>query len=132
VTHWREPPRLLDVLEVLAREQVAPWVRAIYLERFRQFLGDPYWYWYYDGDLEQIAGLLGRLPEGPELARLIHHAVANHASHRSRWLAESGLESSDIEEDEKYMATCLEPPPEPTGRRARTIAALWQLAGVKC
>src|SRR5262249_43128092 len=60
LSHFREPPGLLDILDVLADGKPAAWVRAAYLERFGEYLKDPVWYWFYDVDLERIAALLRR------------------------------------------------------------------------
>jgi len=124
--HFREPPALLDVIETVAWVQCAPWVRSVYLERFRRFLSDPYWYWFYDADLERIAALLKRLPEGPELARLIRTTMTDE---RQKMLEEiTGRPQGPDGEIDDSLPSDLQPAPVPTGRRQETIALLWQLA----
>jgi hypothetical protein len=76
---FREPPTLLDVLDEALGLPADSWVRQAYLERFRFFLSEPLWYWYYDRDLEQVAGLLARLEEGPILARQLLDSVGKLA-----------------------------------------------------
>src|SRR5262249_48034780 len=70
--HMDEPkiqPHILDVMDVIAKQRRAPWVRQVYMEKFRTFLGPrgsfipprP-------GELALIARLLAEFPEGPQLA----------------------------------------------------------------
>jgi hypothetical protein len=73
--HWDPPPKvrrgegkppLLDVIQTIADDPPAPWVRSIYLQKFRNHLSR-----YEYGDPEEVpkklARLLKQLPEGPEL-----------------------------------------------------------------
>jgi hypothetical protein len=109
---FREPPMLLDVLEAVAETEPPGWVRAAYLGRLREYLADPLWYWPYDADLERLAALLGRMSEGPELARQAREAARRWEEHRKGF----------------PFGTIL-PEPQPTGRREQAVRALWRLAG---
>ena len=61
-------PPLLDALEAVAAGPTAPWVRAAYVAKFRQYLGNEYSHFEIRGpDLARVIGLLRRLPEGPAL-----------------------------------------------------------------
>ena len=66
--NWRgqTTPQLLDVLEAVADEPPAPWVRRVYLEKLRFYLE-----WPSQVDWARTASLLARLPEGPEFAATI-------------------------------------------------------------
>jgi hypothetical protein len=128
---FREPPTLLGVLEAVTAGNPAPWVRAAYLERFKEYLAEPVWYWYYDADLERLAALLARLPEGPVLARQAREAVTawdGKLADDLLWVHRDKQEPGDEEKAEGRLPLLLLPEPEPTGRRAETVAALWRLA----
>jgi hypothetical protein len=131
---FREPPTLLGVLEGVAAGSPAPWVRTAYLERLREYLAEPLWYWYYDADLERLTALLARLPEGPALARQVREAVAaweRKLEEEMVWVrrpARMKQEPEEAEERAARLSMFLHPEPEPTGRRDETIAALWRLA----
>ncbi len=66
--HWDPPPKpsfglapVLNVLEVVAGQPPAPWVRSIYLAKLRIRLGS----WYLaDEELIRAAKILKRIPEG--------------------------------------------------------------------
>jgi hypothetical protein len=81
---WQPPPRLaygertpslLDILEEIVRHPPAPWVRALFVARFDQFLDglfgdlprDPQQPEATEKSWERAAELLRRLPEGPAL-----------------------------------------------------------------
>jgi hypothetical protein len=108
--NFREPPTLLDVLEAVIDLPAESWVRQAYLERLRFFLSDPLWFWHYDRDLEQVAGLLARLEDGPALARQV---------------LDSAEKFGDL--PDRYYG--VYPEPEPTGRRDEVVAAIRRLAG---
>jgi hypothetical protein len=132
--HYRDPPTLLGVLEIVLPGSYPAWLRAAYRERLREYLGEPLWYWYYDEELERITALLGRLPEGPELARHIQSAVEKWEREvRTKFaIMAKGEEEPAKEEDPlalfKHHMTWLHPEPQLTGRRTEIIAALWRLA----
>jgi hypothetical protein len=77
---WDPPPRIgygetapdiLDVMEVIASGDYAPWVRACYLDKFRRYLGDDFTFRYEPksgAELAQLVRVLQRLPEGPAIA----------------------------------------------------------------
>jgi hypothetical protein len=56
-------PPLLDVMEAIADQPPAPWVRSIYLEKLRNLLHSPYSI----SESKRVAKLLIRLPEGKEV-----------------------------------------------------------------
>jgi hypothetical protein len=73
--HWDPPPKagfhgqdppLVTVIESIADDPPAPWVRAIYMRKFEDYLR---WKWLGDDD-GRIVRLLQKLPEGPELRKL--------------------------------------------------------------
>lgn len=66
----RDPP-LLDVMEVIADNPPAPWVRSIFIEKFEKYLR-PWYSWSYITERE--AKLLLRLPEGKELFKALGEA----------------------------------------------------------
>jgi hypothetical protein len=125
IDRFREPPTLLHILGTVADTAPADWVRAAYLERLRAYLADPLWYWPYDADLEQLAALLARLPEGPELARRIQEVVHD----KEGPLAPPFGRRTEGTDGEPQFDFLVRPKPEPTGRRKETVAALWELAG---
>jgi hypothetical protein len=49
-------------------EPPEPWVHAAYREQFGEYLDEALWYWFDDATFARVARLLGRLPEGAELA----------------------------------------------------------------
>jgi hypothetical protein len=71
VGYGEKRPHILDVMEEILARPPAPWVRTVYLEKFRQFMGEPNSY--YDApkrgdEAARIARILLQLPEGPDLA----------------------------------------------------------------
>jgi hypothetical protein len=80
--HWDPPPRIgyphaspdiVLVLEVMAGRECAPWVRALYVDKFRRFLGDyPFsflgTYRTRGEELARVVRVLRWLPEGPDIA----------------------------------------------------------------
>lgn len=76
--HWEPPPRLgygetkpplIEVLNLIADEPSAPWVRLVYLDKLSSYLRNiNFW----GGERSMPAGpiirVLGRLPKGPSLA----------------------------------------------------------------
>lgn len=90
---WRPPPQrfpgepttgeMLDVLEAVADTRQADWVVDLYVRMFLDRLEyDPYM-WPQDlmgGHVERLAGILSRLPRGPELARALEPAFSSIAS----------------------------------------------------
>jgi hypothetical protein len=125
---FRDPPELLRILELTLLEPAAEWVRSAYRERLRAYLAEPLWYWHYDTDLERLATLLGKLPEGPQLARFLLSAVQ---AWKDR-LRNDGLgvrfrrEQKDFEGNLWMLP--LWPEPEPTERRGEIVAGLERLA----
>src|SRR5262249_31696514 len=106
----------LTVLQTVLDRPAAPWVRSAYLRRFQRYLENPLWYWYYDEELEQVVALLGRLPDGAELARLALAKVkAWHFTDDARDLYRSG---------EEPFEGLLVPEARPTARRPELLAAL--------
>lgn len=77
--HWDPPPRIgygeskpdiIDVFDVLAKEGAANWVRDVYLEKLKNYLGEPYGFAYHGEEkAERIVNFLIRHPDGKELAR---------------------------------------------------------------
>jgi hypothetical protein len=53
-------------MEAIAADPPAPWVRSLYMAKFRNYLRS--WYSQSDREAPRIASLLGQLPEGPALA----------------------------------------------------------------
>jgi hypothetical protein len=75
-----ESPHILDVLDVLVTREVAPWVRAEYVDKFQRYLGDfdrPF----YGSDrslrLAQCVRIFRRLPDGPILAERVWRSNAS-------------------------------------------------------
>jgi hypothetical protein len=71
--HWDPPPKLalgqalpdlVDVMEIIADDPPAPWVRSIFIEKFERYLAR------YPIN-ERVARLLLRLPEGKELVNAL-------------------------------------------------------------
>lgn len=83
--HWEPPPqrrywnyfsRLLDVMEAIVSKPPAPWVRAVYVERFRNTLGKlSHNIFPENKDVPRLAQLLFDLEEGPELERQMMAAL---------------------------------------------------------
>jgi hypothetical protein len=74
---WPEPeqPAVMDVMKVLAREPAAPWVRAVYIDKFeRRWLG---WGVGNAESLREVMTLLHALPEGPALMKKHEHVIAD-------------------------------------------------------
>jgi hypothetical protein len=87
--HWDAPPRarygqneilLFDILDTIAVEPPAPWVRDVYLQKFEDWLfAPPRRYWVRQRDATQLrraAVLLRQLPEGPALLGKMREAAA--------------------------------------------------------
>jgi len=83
MAYGKEPVHILDVMEVVASHEVAPWVREAYMEKFHRYLGDS-WGFLYNPDgverLPQIMRILQQLPEGPDIAAEYAHGVKNALS----------------------------------------------------
>jgi hypothetical protein len=59
---WQNPP-LMKVLEAIADNPPASWVRAIYMRKFGDYIRSKW----IDKDDKHLVELLKRLPEGPGL-----------------------------------------------------------------
>jgi hypothetical protein len=104
---YRDPPVLLDIIDVISSNTFTGWFREVYLDRFRAYLKLPLWYWYYDEDLDKMVRILDRLPDGPALARqLLDAARTFEATHPH------------------VQAMLLFPEPTPSGRREEILAAI--------
>jgi hypothetical protein len=124
---FRDPPRLLDLVDDLTSEPHADWVREVYLPRFRNYLADLLWFWFYDDDLEKLVTILKRLPDGPALARQIVEA-APAIEKKARLSARNGPMKSD-DPDDDFVWWRLHPEPKPSGRRPEIVLDLERLAG---
>jgi hypothetical protein len=124
--HFRDPPRLIDLVEAVLREPQADWVRALYLERFRVYLDDPLWYWYYDDELERVTAILKALPDGPVLARQVLQKIPEFEklvkAFRILYDPEEGTEG------ETDALKGLLPEAKVSERHQRLVAALEQMA----
>jgi hypothetical protein len=125
--HFRDPPRLLDLVDIVTREPHADWVREVYLPRFRSYLSDLLWYWFYDDDLEKVTTLLKRLPDGPEQARRLLAAVPAFEQ-KARFSAVLGRLKGKEAEDDLFLH--LHPEPQATERRTAIIAEIERLGGM--
>jgi hypothetical protein len=119
--HWDPPPRLgyeeksphlLDVMEVLAARDDAPWVRAVYLEKFRRYLEDSaasFDRWHSNQELGRIVRVLQQLPEGPEVAA----RLAGRAESRLKQSKERGFEVPAEEREHllRWLELAGQPPP---------------------
>jgi hypothetical protein len=75
--HWEPPPyrfsspdqvnRLLNMLELIESEGAPPWVREMYLNKFRTILRSTFWTRPHTETGERVARMLRRLPERPVL-----------------------------------------------------------------
>jgi hypothetical protein len=88
---WQPPPRrfsgeppvyeVLDLLEALADHPHAAWLGEHYARRFRERVGDDYFFQWQDELLDQnavrLAAILTRLPEGPEMARSLQYPYSH-------------------------------------------------------
>jgi hypothetical protein len=124
--HFRDPPRLLDLVEAILREPHAGWVRAVYLERFRNYLDDPLWYWYYDDELERVTAILKGMPDGPALAR----QVLNKIPEFEYMVKEVRIlyDLPDGTQEESRVMKGLHPEATVTDRRHQLVMALETLA----
>jgi hypothetical protein len=80
--HWSPPPSvgnqqkspdLLDVMDVIVARDCAPWVQALYLNKFKYYLGGPdeiYFIRHRGTELARVVRILQSLPEGPAIATL--------------------------------------------------------------
>jgi hypothetical protein len=119
---FRDPPRLLELVDAVTREPHADWVREVYVTRFRGYLSDLLWYWFYDEDLEKVVAILSRLPDGPDLARRLLAEVPAFEA-KARLLARlGGLPGEEPD------APHLHPEPQTTERRPAIVAELESLA----
>lgn len=73
--HWNPPPRsrlghgdinvpLLDIVELIAKQPTAPWVREVYLSKLKRYIKYPYMS---EKEAERLARLLRNLPERDEI-----------------------------------------------------------------
>jgi hypothetical protein len=96
-------PHILDVLEALVSREVAPWVKAEFVAKFRRALGDvPFAYYArrHDPDLTRITRVLHGLPEGPDIAAeyvkaFLHGGPDERASAEYRANAEALLKLAE-------------------------------------
>lgn len=75
--HWDPPPRpaygervppLIDLLEMTADADIAPWVRRIYADKF--IASHAGWYWLpYEENLSRLTRVLSSLPDGAHIAQ---------------------------------------------------------------
>ncbi len=63
-------------MDVLLAGDYAPWVRACYVEKLRRHMGNYYGFYYPTNDLSALVRILGRLPEGPDIAAEQQQGVA--------------------------------------------------------
>jgi hypothetical protein len=83
VAYGQKTPPFLDVIEEIANNPPAPWVRSLYLQRFDEYLDAVFGEYPFDPqsaersppDLDKIAELLLRLPEGVALVAERREAV---------------------------------------------------------
>lgn len=124
---FRDPPALLDVLELALGPSQPAWLREAYLEKLRVFLSDPLWYFYYDEDLEKLARILQTLPEGSALAAFLLDAVTRH---QSQVMDEPlPLNRDNAAKVFEGFRLFIHPEPTSTGRREEILSAIRQLAG---
>jgi hypothetical protein len=70
IGYGEKSPNIVDVIDVTATRECAPWVRECYIDKLRRFLryeliftNEPS-----GGDLARLVRALQRMPEGPEIA----------------------------------------------------------------
>jgi hypothetical protein len=90
---WDPPPRvgygettphIFQVMEVVLARNSAPWVRAIYEDKFRQQMSDRWAFNWYSGDeLAALVRILNRLPDGPDIASTNRNTIQSRASNSS-------------------------------------------------
>jgi hypothetical protein len=129
VQDFREPPTLLAIIETLANQPAAPWIRDLYLDRLRQFLSNPTWYLHYEDELERVISILKRLPEGADFARIARSAINDRRMDRraisSRF---TSRRNSAFVRAFLTPAVFPDPPPPLKGRLRRSIRALRELS----
>jgi hypothetical protein len=129
IQNFREPPTLLAIIETLANQPAAPWVRDLYLDRFRQYLRNPIWYFPYEDELRRVVSVLERLPEGAEFARIARAAINDRRMNRraSSTRFSSHRNSAFVR---GFLTPVIfpDPPPPLKGRLRRSIRALRELS----
>jgi hypothetical protein len=103
---WDPPPRvgygetsphIFEVMEAVLARDSAPWVRAIYEDKFRQQISDWWAFNWYAGDrLAALVRILKQLPDGPDIA------ATQRSTIHSR-LSDSVLLSTDRENLEALL-----------------------------
>jgi hypothetical protein len=96
--HWEPPPRLiwageqgpvklLEVIEIIAEQPPAPWVRALYVSKFARSVFSPF---YSEDEARRVLRLLDVLPEGASIKEELEHDP--HYYGGLRWLLEQEKE----------------------------------------
>jgi hypothetical protein len=93
---------LLEIVEIIADEPPANWVRAKYLEKFARTLHNPFSF--DESKWERVVTVLGRLPEGRALIEEVQRDEFGYSSGLGRYL-ESAKKKAKEETEQK-----VEPP----------------------
>lgn len=123
---FREPPGLPAVVRAALEPAVAPWVCAIYLERFERYLSQPLWFWPYDDELGQVIAVLRQLPDGQALAARVLDAGAQVEDFLKK--NEEMVRKLEGQGDRPGISL-VQPEPKITEQRPALLAALADLAG---
>jgi hypothetical protein len=101
---WEPPPRLaygdegpslLELMEAIAEDPPAPWVRSLYVQRFSNYLFAAFGPFPQDPQtrslppFHRVLDLLQRLPEGPAL-------IAEHREDLERFVGHRWIEQPDV------------------------------------
>lgn len=98
VSEFREPPTLLSLVECAMSPTAAPWVRDVYLEKFRSMFAQPMWFWEYDDELARVIAILEQLPDARALASqavdVLEKSNAEIAEFHRQWASQVAQDSS--------------------------------------
>jgi hypothetical protein len=89
---WPEPeqPAVMDVMQVLATEPAAPWVRADYVDKFERRWLDSRMFWTGE-NTERFVALLNVLPEGAALKHKYRDVIGPAATQPAPTTTQSGV-----------------------------------------
>jgi hypothetical protein len=88
-------PNILDVMAVVLDRGPADWVRTLYVDKLRRYIGERYFFENHGYELAPLLRILERLPEGPDI-------VVDQ-----RQTAENILRSGNLPEDERENLKAL-------------------------
>jgi hypothetical protein len=95
IGYYDTSPHILDVMAVVLDRHPADWVRDLYVDKLRHYVGQDYVFITHGRDIAPLLRILERLPEGPDI-------VADQ-----RQTAENILRSGSLPEDERENLKAL-------------------------